>query len=97
MVDGGSSGILGTLDRYTDSTMGLSLGTAQVSYSVLLPTDPMGAIPQRVVQVTETIYDIQNIAVETDVSKYTLSSNGTMILDAATVQNTTGTLAVTAF
>ncbi len=31
MVVGGSSGILGTLSRYTDNTMSVSLGTEQVS------------------------------------------------------------------
>jgi hypothetical protein len=95
LVDGGSNGILGTLDRYTDSTMSVSRGTIQVSYSVLLPTDPMGT-PQRVVDVTATIYDIQNIVVETDIIKYTLSSTGTMIFDDATVQSGTGNLSVIA-
>jgi len=94
MVDGGSNGSLGTLDRYSDSTMSLSLGTIQVSYSVL-PPDQMGT-PQRVVEVTATIYDIQNIVVETDIIKYTLSSTGTMIFDGATVQSGTGNLAVIA-
>src|SRR6202034_4341782 len=40
MIMGGSSGTLGTLSRYTDSTMSVSLGTAQVSYSTLAPADP---------------------------------------------------------
>jgi hypothetical protein len=97
MIDGGSTGILGTLDRYTDSTMGVSLGTIQVSYSVLPPTDPISTVQQRLVEVTETVYDIQNIAVETDIINYTLSSTGTMIFDGAIVQNATGNLSVTAF
>jgi len=93
MVVGGSSGTLGTLSRYTDSTMSVSLGTAQVSYSVMAPVDPGSPIG---VVVTTKIYDTQNTLIETDVTNYTMTSSSVISLSAASAQNQFGTLTVTA-
>jgi hypothetical protein len=92
-VVGGSSGTLGTLSRYTDSTMSVSLGSVQVSYLVMAPVDPGGPIG---VAVTTKIYDSQNALVETDVINYTMTSSNVISLSSASAQNQSGTLSVTA-
>jgi hypothetical protein len=91
-VVGGSSGTLGTLSRYTDSTMSVSLGTVQVSYSVMAPVDPGSPIG---VAVTTKIYDAQNTLIETDVTNYTMTSSNVISLSGASAQNQSGTLKVT--
>jgi hypothetical protein len=91
-VVGGSSGTLGTLSRYTDSTMSVSLGTAQVSYSVMAPVDPGSPIG---IAVTTKIYDAQNTLIETDVTNYTMTSIGVISLSGASAQNQSGMLTVT--
>ena len=90
---GGSSGTLGTLSRYTDSTMSVSLGDAQVSYLVMAPVDPGSPIS---VAVTTKIYDTQNALIETDVTNYTMTSSSVISLSAASAQNQSGTLSATA-
>ena len=94
MVVGGSAGTLGTLSRYTDSTMSVSLGTAQVTYLVNLasidPGSPIG------VAVTTKIYDTQNTLIETDVMNYVMTSNSVISLSGASAQNQTGTVTITA-
>lgn len=92
MVLGGSSGTLGTLSRYTDSTMSVSLGTAQVSYFVMAPVDPGSPIG---VAVTIKVYDPQNTLLETDVTNYTMTSSNVISLAGASAQNQSGTLTVT--
>jgi len=92
MVVGGSSGILGTLSRYTDSTMSVSLGTAQVSYSVMAPVDPGSPIG---VALTTKIYDTQNTLTETDVTNYTMTSSNVISLSGASAQNQSGMLTIT--
>jgi hypothetical protein len=90
---GGSSGTLGTLSRYTDSTMSVALGTAQVSYSTLTPVDPGSPIG---IAVTVKIYDTQNTLIETDVTNYTMTSSNVISLSGATAQNQSGMLTITA-
>jgi hypothetical protein len=92
MIVGGSSGTLGTLSRYTDSTMSVSLGTAQVSYSTLTPVDPGSPIG---IVVTIKIYDTQNTLIETDVTNYTMTSSSVISLSGATAQNQSGNLKIT--
>ena len=93
-VVGGSSGILGTLSRYKDSTMSVSLGTVQISYDVVLaPVDPGSPIG---VAVTAKIYDTQNTIVETDITNYTMTSGGVISFSGASAQNQSGMLTVTA-
>jgi hypothetical protein len=87
------SGTLGTLSRYTDSTMSVSLGTAQVSYVVMAPVDPGSPMG---IAVTTKIYDTQNTLLETDVTNYTMTSSNIISLSGASAQNQSGTLTVTA-
>ncbi len=92
MILGGSAGTLGTLSRYTNSTMSVSLGTAQVSYSTLTPVDPGSPIG---IAVTTQIFDTQNTLIETDVTNYTMTSSNVISLAGASGQNQSGTLKVT--
>ena len=92
-VMGGSSGTLGTLSRYTDSSMSVSLGTAQVAYSTLAPVDPGSPIA---IMVTTTIFDTHDTLIETDVTTYSMTSSSVISLSGATAQNQSGTLKVTA-
>jgi hypothetical protein len=92
MVVGGSSGTLGTLSRYTDGTMSVSLGTAMVSYSVMTPMDSGSSIG---VAVTTKIYDTQNTLIETDVTNYTMTSGNVISLSGASAQNQSGMLTIT--
>jgi hypothetical protein len=91
-VTGGSSGTLGTLSRYTDSTMSISLGTAQMSYSLLAPVDPGSPIG---IVVTTKIFDTQNTLIETDVTNYTMTTSDVVSLSGASAQNQSGMLKVT--
>jgi hypothetical protein len=91
-VMGGSSGTLGTLSRYTDSTMSASLGTAQVSYSLLTPVDPGSPIG---IVVTTKIYDTQSTLIETDVTNYTMTTSDVVSLAGASAQNQSGMLKIT--
>ncbi len=93
MVMGGSSAALGTLSRYTDSTMSVSLGTAQLSYSTLTPIDSGSPIG---IAVTTKIYDMQNTLIETDVINYTMTSGNVISLSGASSQNQSGMLTITA-
>jgi hypothetical protein len=90
-VVGGSSGTLGTLSRYTDSTMSVSLGTAQVSYFLLTPVDPGSPIG---IEVTTKIYDTQNTLIETDMTDYTMTTSNVVSLSGASAQNQSGMLKV---
>ena len=92
MIMGGSSGMLGTLSRYTDSTMSVSLGMVQVSYSTLTPIDtgsPIGIV------VTTKIFDTQNMLIETDVTNYTMTSSNVISLSGASAQNQSGMVTIT--
>jgi hypothetical protein len=83
---------LGTLSRYTDSTMSVSLGTAQVSYSTLTPVDPGSPIG---IVVTTKIYDTQNSLIESDVTNYTMTTSNVVSLAGASAQNQSGMLTIT--
>jgi hypothetical protein len=92
MIMGGSSGMLGTLSRYTDSTMSVSLGMVQISYSTLTPVDtgsPIGIV------VTAQIYNAQNTLIETDVTNYTMSSSNVISVSGASAQNQSGMVTIT--
>ena len=92
MVVAGSSETLGTLSRYTDSTMSVLLGTAQVSYLATAPVDPGSPIG---VALTTKIYDTQNTLIETDVTNYTMTSSNVISLSSASAQTQSGMLTVT--
>jgi hypothetical protein len=89
---GTSSTILGTLSRYSDSTLSVALGTVQVSIAVtLIPVDP--GSPE-VVQFTYKVYNTSQALVETDTVGYNLTENNLLSLNSATTQSATGTLTV---
>jgi hypothetical protein len=92
-VESGSSGVLGTILRYTDSTSSVSLGSAQVSYAV---QEPMGASSSMQVTITTVIHDTQNNVTETDTMVYSLSSGNTITFVSASAQKPSGTITVTA-
>jgi hypothetical protein len=91
-VMGGSSGTLGTISRYTDGTMSVSLGTAQVAYSTLTPVDPGSPIG---IVVTTKIFDTHNALTETDVTNYTMTSSNVISLSGASSQNQSGSVTIT--
>jgi hypothetical protein len=89
---GTSVTMLGTLSRYSDSTLSVALGTVQVSVAVtLIPVDP--GSPE-VVQFTYKVYNIDQALVETDTVSYNLTENDQLSLNSATTQTATGTLTV---
>ncbi|HWS68710.1 MAG TPA: hypothetical protein VN325_38565 [Steroidobacteraceae bacterium] len=93
MVVGGSAGTLGTISRYKDSTMSVSLGTTVVTYAVTAPVDPGSPV---LVKLTNQIKDAQGSVTETDVTSYDLSSAGILTLVSASAQSAAGTLMATA-
>lgn len=88
-----TSQTLGTLSRYTDSTMSVSLGTAQLSYSATAATATGGPIG---VALTTKILDTQSNLVETDVTNYSMTSSNVITLSGASGQNQSGTITITA-
>jgi len=91
-VVGTSVATLGTLSRYSDSTLSVALGTVQVSVAVtLIPVDPGSS---EVVQFTYKVYDTNQALVETDTVSYNLSENNLLSLNSAATQNAAGTLTV---
>jgi hypothetical protein len=92
-VMAGSSGVLGTTSNYTDSTVGVALGTTQVSYAV---TAVAGSTSSVMVAVTDQISDTQSNLLETDVTNYSLTDSGVLALVSATAQTSSESLTVTA-
>lgn len=93
MIVGGSGGTLGTVSRYMDMTMSVSLGTAQLNYAVMAPVDfgsPVG------ITLTNKIHDPQNALTETDVTKYTMTSGNVISFVSASAQTPSGTVTATA-
>ncbi len=86
----GSAGTLGAISRYTDSTMSVSLGTAQLSYSVPQSTVEPG-LPLQVI-LTTTFYDTANTLIETDTLGFNLASDATVTIGLAESQTPSGTL-----
>ena len=82
-VMAGSSGVLGTVSRYTDSTLGVALGTAQMSYAIKAPVNTSSPAT---VEFTDKIYDTKSALVETDVTDYSLTTANAMLLVSASVQ-----------
>ena len=92
-VMAGSSGVLGTTSNYTDSTVGVALGTTQVSYAV---TAVAGSTSSVMVAVTDQISDTQSNLLETYVTNYSLTDSGVLALVSATAQTSSESLTVTA-
>ena len=91
-VMAGSSGALGTVSRYTDNTLGVSLGTSQLSYTIKAPVN---ASAPATVEITNKIYDTKQALLETDVTDYSLTSTNTMLLVSASAQVNSETLTFT--
>jgi hypothetical protein len=95
-VVAGSSGVLGTTNDYTDSTMGTPTGTTQVSYAVTAVSNTASDATSTVmVAITSQVNDTQNSPVETDVTNYSLTDGGVLTLVSASVQNSSESLTVT--
>ena len=92
MVVGGSTGTLGTISNYTDSTMSVSVGTTEVTYAVTAPVDPGSPVS---VKVTNVSKDPMGNVTETDVTSYTLTGGGILTITSASAQNATITLLAT--
>lgn len=89
---GTSVTLLGTLSRYSDSTLSVALGTVQVSVVVrFIPVDPGS---QEVVQFTYEVFDTSQALVETDTVDYNLTENSLLSFNSATTTNASGTLTV---
>ena len=93
MVVGGSAGTLGTISRYSDSTMSVPLGTTEVTYAVTAPVDPGSPV---LVKLTNQIKDALGSVTETDVTSYDLSSAGILTFVSASAQTAQGTVLATA-
>jgi len=93
-VVGTSVTMLGTLSRYSDSTLSVALGTVQVSVAVtLIPVDPGSS---EVVQFTYKVYNTNQALVETDTVSYNLTENNLLSLNSAATQSASGTLTLMA-
>jgi len=92
-VVGGSSGTLGTISDYTDSTMSVLTGTSQLSYTVSAPVDSGGPVS---VAITNAIYDTTNTLVETDITTFTLSTSNVLTYVSESAQTSTSTLLISA-
>lgn len=91
-VVGTSVTMLGTLSRYSDSTLSIALGTVQVSVVVkFIPIDP--GSPE-VVQFTYKVFDTNQTLVETDTISYGLTENNLLSFNSAATQSASGTLTV---
>jgi type III secretory pathway component EscS len=92
-VVGTSVTMLGTLSRYSDSTLSVALGTVQVSVAVrFIPVDPGS---NEVVQFTYKVFDTSQALVETDTISYVLTENSLLSFYSAETQSAAGTLTVT--
>jgi hypothetical protein len=92
-IEGGSSGTLGTVLRYSDSTMSTPLGTATTTFVIAAATTSGGPLG---VAITTKTYDTTNTLVETDVTNYSISTTNVISFVSASTQATQGTLTVTA-
>ena len=92
-IQGGMSGTLGTVLRYTDSTMSVPQGTAQATYAVTAATTQGGPLG---IAITTKIYNTQNALVETDTTNYSMTSSNVISFVSAESQAQQGTLTATA-
>lgn len=92
-ISAGSGGSLGTVLRYSDSTMSVSQGKANVTYSVTAPATTGGPIG---ITLTTQIYDTTNALVETDTTTYNMTSSNVISFAGATAKTGSNSLTVTA-
>lgn len=92
MTVGTSVTLLGTLSRYSNSSLSVALGTVQVSVAVkFIPVDPGS---QEVVEFTYKVFDTSQALVETDTVDYNLTENSLLSFNSATTMSASGTLSV---
>ena len=84
-IEGGSAGTLGTVLRYTDSTMSVPQGTAQTTYAITAATTQGGPLG---IAITTKIYNTQNALLETDTTNYTMTSSN--VISFVRVRRVTG-------
>jgi hypothetical protein len=90
---GTTSMMLGTLSRYSDSTLSVALGTVQVSVAVTAV--PANAGGPELVQFTYKIFDTNQVLVETDTFSYSLTEDNVLALNSAAAQSASGTVSIT--
>jgi hypothetical protein len=81
IVTVGSSGALGTINRYTDTSMSVPIGTFDYSYQV--KSSP-GTATTVVVEFTYRMYDLQHNLAQTAMDDFALSSAGVLSFLSAT-------------
>jgi hypothetical protein len=91
-VVGGAGGSLGTVLRYTDSTMSVPIGKVDVSYSVMSAVDASAPIQ---ITLTNKIYDNQNTLQETDTTTYSMTSANVISYGGGTAQTSSNLLTIT--
>jgi hypothetical protein len=91
-VVGGSSGTLGSVLRYTDSTQSVPIGKADVTYSA---TSGTGANSPIQITLTTKIYDGQNNLLESDTTTYSMTSANVISFAGSTAQTSSNLLTVT--
>lgn len=85
--------LLGTLIRYTDSSLSVALGTTRISVDEMLaPIDPGTA---EVVRFTFKSYDVSGDLVETDTESYWLTNDGAAYFYGTTANAASGSLSLT--
>ena len=92
-IEGGSSGTLGTVLRYSDSTMSVPQGTATTTYVIAAATTSGGPLG---IAITTKTYDTTNALIQTDVTNYSISTSNVISFVSASTQASQGTLTVTA-
>lgn len=92
-ISGGSTGTLGTILRYKDSTMSVSLGSAQTTYVITGPSGQGGPI---YIAITTKSYDTTNALVETDVTNYSMTTSNIISFVSSSSQSQQGTLSLSA-
>lgn len=88
-IVGGSNGTLGSVLRYTDSTMSVPVGKVDVTYAVLSGADASSPLQ---ITLTDKIYDTQNNLQETDTTTYSMTSANVISYAGSTAQQTAGNL-----
>jgi hypothetical protein len=95
-VVAGDSGVLGTTNNYTDSSMSTPTGTTQVSYTVTaVAATASDSTPTVMVAITSLFTDTQTNSSETDITNYSLTDGGVLTLVSASYQSSSGSLTVT--
>lgn len=89
----GSSGVLGTVLRYADSTESVPLGTVEISYSVAAPLGPSSPTQ---VTITTAIDNNQGVVMETDTLVFNFTSSDQITLASASQQSATESVTITA-